>query len=137
MGDEQRLNVTLITTGVHAQAFLFLAGNFEKESDDVTIKMVFAIVQIIGFSNSFCNPIVYAFMNENFRKNFVSAVCVCTAKATSSPAWRRGHSGVTVTQKKTVFCWRQNAVEEPRGEAFSDGNIQVRLCEHPEERRLE
>uniref|UniRef100_A0A8C5ZJF5 Pyroglutamylated RF-amide peptide receptor n=1 Tax=Marmota marmota marmota TaxID=9994 RepID=A0A8C5ZJF5_MARMA len=37
-------------------------GNFEKEHDEVTVKMVFAIVQIIGFSNSICNPIVYALL---------------------------------------------------------------------------
>lgn len=44
--------------------------------------MIFAIVQIIGFSNSICNPIVYAFMNENFKKNFLSAVCYCIVKET-------------------------------------------------------
>lgn len=125
----------LIKTNMHSQAFLFISGNFEKEQDDVTIKMIFAIVQIIGFSNSICNPIVYAFMNENFKKNFLSAVCYCVVRETFSPARRRGNSGMTMTQKKAVLCWRENPVEETRGEAFSEGNIDVRLCEQPEEKK--
>lgn len=36
--------------------------------------MIVAVVQAIGFSNSFNNPIVYAFMNESFKKSCVSAV---------------------------------------------------------------
>lgn len=36
--------------------------------------MMVAVVQAIGFSNSFNNPIVYAFMNESFKKSCVSAV---------------------------------------------------------------
>ncbi|GAB5570533.1 neuropeptide FF receptor 2 isoform X2 [Prionailurus iriomotensis] len=110
-------------------------SNFEKEYDDVTIKMIFAIVQIIGFSNSICNPIVYAFMNENFKKNFLSAVCYCIVKETLSPARRHGNSGITMMQKKAVFSQRQNPVEETKGEAFSDGNIEVKLCEQSEEKK--
>ncbi|XP_058577469.1 pyroglutamylated RF-amide peptide receptor isoform X1 [Neofelis nebulosa] len=110
-------------------------SNFEKEYDDVTIKMIFAIVQIIGFSNSICNPIVYAFMNENFKKNFLSAVCYCIVKETLSPARRHGNSGITMMQKKAVFSQRENPVEETKGEAFSDGNIEVKLCEQSEEKK--
>lgn len=36
--------------------------------------MIMAVVQAIGFSNSFNNPIIYAFMNESFKKSCVSAV---------------------------------------------------------------
>lgn len=116
--------------------YFFISGNFEKEYDDVTIKMIFAIVQIIGFSNSICNPIVYAFMNENFKKNFLSAVCYCIVKETLSPARRHGNSaGITMMQKKAVFSRKGNPVEETKGEAFSDGNIEVKLCEQPEEKK--
>ncbi|ELW62625.1 pyroglutamylated RF-amide peptide receptor [Tupaia chinensis] len=107
-------------------------GNFEKEYDDVTIKMMYAIVQIIGFSNSICNPIVYAFMNENFKKNFLSAICCCMIRENFSPAQRHGNSGSTNMQKKAKFFQKENPVIEPKGEAFSDGNIDVRLCEQPE-----
>lgn len=124
-----------IQTNIHSKALLFISGNFEKEYDDVTIKMIFAIVQIIGFSNSICNPIVYAFMNENFKKNFLSAVCYCIVKETVSPARRHGNSGITMMQKKAVFFRKENPVEETKGEAFSDGNIEVKLCEHPEEKK--
>ncbi|XP_040823167.1 pyroglutamylated RF-amide peptide receptor [Ochotona curzoniae] len=110
-------------------------SNFEEKYDDVTIKMIFAIVQIIGFSNSICNPIVYAFMNENFKKNFLSAVCYCIVKETFSPVHRQGNSGITLMQKKAKFSRRENPVEETKGEAFSDGNIEVKLCEQPEEKK--
>ncbi|XP_006740463.2 pyroglutamylated RF-amide peptide receptor isoform X1 [Leptonychotes weddellii] len=110
-------------------------SNFEKEYDDVTVKMIFAIVQIIGFSNSICNPIVYAFLNENFKKNFLSAVCYCIVKETLSTARRHGNSGITMMQKKAVFSRRENPVEETKGEAFSDGNIEFKLCEQPEEKK--
>ncbi|XP_012583280.1 PREDICTED: pyroglutamylated RFamide peptide receptor [Condylura cristata] len=110
-------------------------SNFEKEYDDVTIKMVFAIVQIIGFSNSICNPIVYAFLNENFKKNFLSAVCYCLVKETVSPVRQHGNSGISMMQKKRVFSRRENPIEETKGEAFRDGNIEVKLCEPPVERK--
>lgn len=97
--------------------------------------MIFAIVQIIGFSNSICNPIVYAFMNENFKKNFLSAVCYCVVKETSSPARRHGNSGITMMQKKAKFSRKENIIQETKGDAFSDGSIEVKLCEQPEEKK--
>uniref|UniRef100_A0A452TA65 Pyroglutamylated RF-amide peptide receptor n=1 Tax=Ursus maritimus TaxID=29073 RepID=A0A452TA65_URSMA len=112
----------------HVVHMMIEYSNFEKEYDDVTIKMIFAIVQIIGFSNSICNPIVYAFLNENFKKNFLSAVCYCIVKETLSPARRHGNTGITMMQKKAMFARRENPVEETKGEAFSDGNIEVKLC---------
>ncbi|KAB1282076.1 Pyroglutamylated RF-amide peptide receptor, partial [Camelus dromedarius] len=119
----------------HVVHMMIEYSNFEKEYDDVTIKIIFAIVQIIGFSNSICNPIVYAFMNENFKKNFLSAVCYCLVKETFSPARRHGNSGITMMQKKAKFPRKENLVEETKGEAFSDGNIEVKLCEQPEEKK--
>ncbi|KAB0395195.1 hypothetical protein E2I00_018528, partial [Balaenoptera physalus] len=111
------------------------SGNFEKEYVEVTIKMIFAVVQKIGFSNSICNPIVYALMHENFKKNFLSAVYYCIVKETLSPAQRRGNSGITMMQKKAKFSQKENPVEETKGEAFSDGNIEVKLCEQHEEKK--
>ncbi|XP_028619939.1 pyroglutamylated RF-amide peptide receptor [Grammomys surdaster] len=110
-------------------------SNFEKEYDDVTIKMVFAVAQTIGFFNSICNPFVYAFMNENFKKNFLSAVCYCIVKETFSPARKPGNSGISMMQKRAQLSRPQRTVEETKGDAFSNANIDVKLCEQPREKR--
>ncbi|XP_034356803.1 pyroglutamylated RF-amide peptide receptor [Arvicanthis niloticus] len=110
-------------------------SNFEKEYDDVTIKMVFAVAQTIGFFNSICNPFVYAFMNENFKKNFLSAVCYCIVKETFSPARKPGNSGISMAQKRAKLSRPQRTVKETKGDAFSSANTDVRLCEQPREKR--
>ncbi|XP_051041761.1 pyroglutamylated RF-amide peptide receptor [Phodopus roborovskii] len=107
-------------------------SDFEKEYDEVTIKMVFAVVQIIGFFNSICNPIVYAFMNENFKKNFLSAVCYCIIKEKFSPVRKHRSS---VTQKRTTLSRQQHPVEKTKRDAFSDTNIEVKLCDRLGEKR--
>ena len=114
----------------------FLSGNFEKQYDDVTIKMIFAIVQIIGFFNSICNPIVYAFMNENFKKNFLSAICFCVVKENASPTRQLGNSGITMRRQKAGDSRRAPTdSDEARREAFSDGNIEVKFCDQPSSKR--
>uniref|UniRef100_A0A8C8SN40 Pyroglutamylated RF-amide peptide receptor n=1 Tax=Pelusios castaneus TaxID=367368 RepID=A0A8C8SN40_9SAUR len=105
-------------------------SNFERDYDDVTIKTVLAIVQILGFFNSICNPMVYAFMNENFKKNFVSAICFCIVKENPSPSRRLGNSGV-MQQKASLSQRDPSASEEAGREAFSDGNIEVKFCDQP------
>lgn len=44
--------------------------------------MVIAVVQAIGFFNSFNNPIIYAFMNENFKQSCLSTLSGCLLKRT-------------------------------------------------------
>ncbi|XP_074444535.1 pyroglutamylated RF-amide peptide receptor isoform X2 [Larus michahellis] len=111
-------------------------SNFEKEYDDVTVKMIFAIVQIIGFFNSICNPIVYAFMNENFKKNFLSAICFCIVKENASPTRQLGNSGITMRRQKASVSQRDPIdSDEARREAFSDGNIEVKFCDQPSSKR--
>lgn len=105
-------------------------GNFEREYDDVTIKMIFGIVQVIGFANSICNPIVYAFMNENFKKNFLSAICFCIMKENLSPFRQHKNLKVTTMQHEEGACRRELvSLEETRRGAFSEGNIEVKFCD--------
>uniref|UniRef100_A0A8B9MG02 Pyroglutamylated RF-amide peptide receptor n=1 Tax=Accipiter nisus TaxID=211598 RepID=A0A8B9MG02_9AVES len=111
-------------------------SNFEKDYDDVTVKMIFAIVQIIGFFNSICNPIVYAFMNENFKKNFLSAICFCIVKENASPARQLGNSGITMRRQKASVSQRDPIDSDgARRDAFSDGNIEVKFCDQPASKR--
>ncbi|CAB1343972.1 unnamed protein product [Coregonus sp. 'balchen'] len=64
----------------HTVHMLFEYNDLEKNSDEVTMNMIIAIVQAIGFSNSFNNPIIYAFMNENFKKSCVATLSRCLRK---------------------------------------------------------
>ncbi|XP_076854718.1 pyroglutamylated RF-amide peptide receptor [Brachyhypopomus gauderio] len=65
----------------HTVHMLFEYNDLEGKFDEVTLNMIIAVVQAIGFSNSFNNPIVYAFMNENFKKSCVSALSACLPRS--------------------------------------------------------
>ncbi|XP_039176147.1 pyroglutamylated RF-amide peptide receptor [Crotalus tigris] len=115
-------------TPFHVMHMLIEYSNFEREYDDVTIKMIFGIVQVIGFANSICNPIVYAFMNENFKKNFLSAICFCIMKENLSPFRQHKNLKITMMQHEEGVCRRELvSLQETRREAFSEGNIEVKF----------
>ncbi|XP_062859564.1 pyroglutamylated RF-amide peptide receptor isoform X4 [Trichomycterus rosablanca] len=65
---------TICWAPFHTIHMLFEYNNLEQKYDEVTLNMIVAVVQAIGFSNSFNNPIVYAFMNESFKKSCLSAM---------------------------------------------------------------
>ncbi|KAM4623608.1 pyroglutamylated RF-amide peptide receptor [Polymixia lowei] len=71
---------TICWAPFHTVHMLFEYNDLEKKYDEVTLNMIIAIVQAIGFFNSFNNPIVYAFMNENFKKSCVSTLSHCIRK---------------------------------------------------------
>ncbi|KAL6475791.1 hypothetical protein MHYP_G00168310 [Metynnis hypsauchen] len=71
------LMFTICWAPFHTVHMLFEYNDLESKYDDVTLNMIIAVVQAIGFSNSFNNPIVYAFMNENFKKSCVSTLSAC------------------------------------------------------------
>ncbi|XP_045073454.1 LOW QUALITY PROTEIN: pyroglutamylated RF-amide peptide receptor-like [Coregonus clupeaformis] len=70
----------------HTVHMLFEYNDLEKNSDEVTVNMIVAVVQAIGFSNSFNNPIIYAFMNENFKKSCVATLSRCLRKPSNHRA---------------------------------------------------
>ncbi|XP_075884309.1 pyroglutamylated RF-amide peptide receptor [Nelusetta ayraudi] len=71
---------TICWAPFHTVHMLFDYNDLEEKYDDVTLHMIIAVVQAIGFFNSFNNPIVYAFMNENFKKSCVSTLSNCVRK---------------------------------------------------------
>ncbi|XP_022046694.1 pyroglutamylated RF-amide peptide receptor [Acanthochromis polyacanthus] len=71
---------TICWAPFHTVHMLFEYYDLEKKYDGVTLNMIIAVVQAIGFFNSFNNPIVYAFMNENFKKSCVSTLSHCVRK---------------------------------------------------------
>ncbi|XP_029312451.1 pyroglutamylated RF-amide peptide receptor [Cottoperca gobio] len=71
---------TICWAPFHTVHMMFEYNDLENKYDGVTLNMIIAIVQAIGFFNSFNNPIVYAFMNENFKKSCVSTLSHCIRK---------------------------------------------------------
>lgn len=90
------------------------SDDLEKNYDEVTVNMIIAVVQAIGFSNSFNNPIVYAFMNENFKKN-----CVATLSAYLR---RPGHQGGAVQRPNLSVHFSKHLKTEAFSSNTTSGN---------------
>ncbi|XP_030630724.1 pyroglutamylated RF-amide peptide receptor [Chanos chanos] len=92
---------TICWAPFHTVHMLFEYNDLEKNYDEVTVNMIIAVVQAIGFFNSFNNPIIYAFMNENFKKSCVSTLSACLRR----PIRRGGahqHSNPSVQFRKPL-----------------------------------
>uniref|UniRef100_UPI00398E9277 pyroglutamylated RF-amide peptide receptor-like n=1 Tax=Pristiophorus japonicus TaxID=55135 RepID=UPI00398E9277 len=72
---------TICWAPFHVVHMLFEFNEFEEEYDDVTINMIIATVQAIGFFNSFNNPVVYTLLNENFKKDCFSFLSFCVHRS--------------------------------------------------------
>ncbi|XP_056097780.1 pyroglutamylated RF-amide peptide receptor [Rhinichthys klamathensis goyatoka] len=98
----------------HIVHMLFEYNDLEKNYDEVTVNMIIAVVQAIGFSNSFNNPIVYAFMNENFKKSCVSTL--------SSYLRRPGHQGGAVERPNLSVHFSKHLKTEAFSSNTTSGN---------------
>lgn len=104
MSSKILLHITVSKCVFSNFSFTFLfPGYLDKKYDDITINMIIAVAQAIGFSNSFNNPIVYAFMNENFQKNCMSTLSFCI---------RRSSHRVDVKDKSKVTFYKSARQEE-------------------------
>ncbi|XP_036815764.1 pyroglutamylated RF-amide peptide receptor-like [Oncorhynchus mykiss] len=101
---------TICWAPFHTVHMLFEYNNLEENSDEGTVNMIIAIVQAIGFSNSFNNPIIYAFMNENFKKSCVATLSRCLRK----PSNHRGGAVETPNNPTVLF------IRPLKREAFSE-----------------
>ncbi|XP_035001861.1 pyroglutamylated RF-amide peptide receptor [Hippoglossus stenolepis] len=99
---------TICWAPFHTVHMLFEYYDLEKKYDGVTINMIIAVVQAVGFFNSFNNPIVYAFMNENFKKSCVSTLSQCVRK-------HNQQGGAVVAPKLSV-----KFIKPQSREAFTD-----------------
>ncbi|KAM9425839.1 pyroglutamylated RF-amide peptide receptor [Pholidichthys leucotaenia] len=110
---------TICWAPFHTVYMLYEFYDLEKKYDGVTLNMIFAIVQAIGFFNSFNNPIVYAFMNEKFKKNCLSMLPHCLTNQ---------QDGKIVAPKLSV-----QFIKPQRREEFlkpvEDNNLELHLAE--------
>ncbi|OCT86668.1 hypothetical protein XELAEV_18020354mg [Xenopus laevis] len=121
----------------HVVHILFEYNNLEDQYDDVTVKMIVAIVQAVGFFNSFNNPVVYTFMNENFKKSLVAILfCHFRAQEPVEPADKRdSQQSERPKGGATMFFTRRDGRS---GQShLSAENLELRLCEQFPSARLE
>ncbi|KAF4106268.1 pyroglutamylated RF-amide peptide receptor [Onychostoma macrolepis] len=112
----------------HIVHMLFEYNELEKNYDEVTVNMIIAVVQAIGFSNSFNNPIVYAFMNENFKKNCVATLSVYLQRPVQqSRAVQRPDLSVHFSKHlKTEAFSRNNAIPQQNPALMSSqGDLEI------------
>ncbi|XP_023663935.2 pyroglutamylated RF-amide peptide receptor [Paramormyrops kingsleyae] len=102
----------------HTVHMLFEYNYLEKRYDEVTLNTVIAIVQAVGFFNSFNNPIVYAFMNENFKKHCKSALSCCLPQP-GLPSLAAAAGGPRLTARFTR--WGTSPRDRPK--LISEGNV--------------
>ncbi|XP_075703564.1 pyroglutamylated RF-amide peptide receptor-like [Rhinoderma darwinii] len=117
----------------HVVHILFEYNDLEEEYDDVTVKMIVAIVQAVGFFNSFNNPVVYTFMNENFKKSLV-AVLFCHFRA-QEPAEKRDSQLDKPKVGVSAFPHRRDG--RSAHSHLSAENLELRLCEQFPAAKLE
>ncbi|XP_041032045.1 pyroglutamylated RF-amide peptide receptor-like [Carcharodon carcharias] len=111
---------TICWAPFHVVHMLFEFNELEEEYDDVTINMIIAIVQAIGFFNSFNNPVIYTFMNETFKNDCFSFLPCCAHRSQQNATSRVQKPNITTRQtawvedphpKKQVKVEKSNQIE--------------------------
>jgi len=61
--------------------------------------MVYPICHLLTLSSACCNPLLYGWLNDNFRREFIKALCCCSSAAKASA--RAGTGATTVGGART------------------------------------
>ncbi|XP_036384588.1 QRFP-like peptide receptor [Megalops cyprinoides] len=78
----------------HLVSLLSDYGMLHLNSDSEFV--VFSVVQLLGFSNSVCNPVVYVTLGDNFKKDLVGRLVRARKRAWLPTCCLRGRSRVDV-----------------------------------------
>lgn len=78
-------------------SILTLTENLNLDLDSEFLLL--SLVQILGFSNSVCNPVVYAALNTNFKRDLLALL---TQRRIFCFQRRQTRVGVSVTEPKTT-----------------------------------
>ncbi|XP_043912894.1 pyroglutamylated RF-amide peptide receptor-like [Protopterus annectens] len=121
---------TMCWAPFHTVHMLYEYNDLENQYDDVTVNMIIAVVQAVGFFNSFNNPVVYAFMNENFKKNCMSALSYCMVgqphRVAQTAMTSKSHSTKQLSrlqrQEALLHAKQHNQIEELR---LSDREVSI------------
>ncbi|XP_056308528.1 somatostatin receptor type 2 [Danio aesculapii] len=86
-------------------------------SDTPFLRSVFAFVVVLGYANSCANPILYAFLSENFRKSFQNVLCL------------KKDGGLSDVARSNSRLDRSQILNEPMGTLHTliNGDLQTSL----------
>ncbi|KAI4890978.1 hypothetical protein NFI96_023543 [Prochilodus magdalenae] len=92
----------------HLVSLLLDYGKLDLDLDSEFLLV--SLVQILGFSNSVCNPLVYAALNTNFKRDMLalltrgrSPVDGCCCSLVSTSLWRgRSRVGISSSEPRTT-----------------------------------
>ncbi|XP_072038926.1 QRFP-like peptide receptor isoform X3 [Amphiura filiformis] len=71
-----------------------LARDFSYLEDISPNRLMLAVVQLIAFSNSFNNPVVYVFLNDNFKRNFIKTLSILRRRQRRRSRVKRSSTGL-------------------------------------------
>lgn len=71
-----------------------LARDFSQLEDIGSNRLLLAVVKLIALSNSFNNPIVYMFLNENFKTNTIKTLTIIFGRRRRSSRVKRSSVGL-------------------------------------------
>ena len=84
-----------------------------------TVSVSFQILgQILAYMNSCVNPILYAFLSENFRKAFRKVVSCGPLQLNATPDNRNGRSGVNKDGGQSIGPDRPTRTTRTNGSGF-------------------
>jgi len=76
--------------------FQLILLHVENPSD--ALKSLFQIITVLSYANSACNPILYAFLSENFRKTFARAFGCTNSSDVNCTLLTNNRQSTAVTQ---------------------------------------
>jgi hypothetical protein len=86
MYETKRKMVILYSTWTNNFCIFQMALIFmpQESSHSGTVLIIFLLAGCLSYSNSTMNPILYAFLSENFKKSFKKA-CHCSSEKVKTP----------------------------------------------------
>lgn len=127
-----RLVLTVITVYIFCwfpywitQLALIFAAPKNQDDENIVVA-VNLLVGCLSYSNSAINPVLYAFLSENFKKSFMKA-CTCANRGEANAALQVEHS---LFPRKRTLLGRARGGQEQRNRLLAQAKEAQKLNQH-------